>query len=361
MGRFRLRAVLFVPISCALLVCHTFGWASLAVMGFSAELVRQHDRGGRWHQAFFRAGIQCLPLATPILLLALWRSGNVGGETRGFFKFIWKLKWVAMALRDRWLVFDVASFAVIGVLILWAMRSRRLTYSRNLAASALVFAIVFILLPRKIFGSFYADMRIVPYMLAVAVIGIRLRDGASRRFASAMAAIALAFIIVRTSATTISLHLFDRGYDRELAAIDHIPHGARLLSLVGRPCGDPWPLMRYGHLPAVALIRKEAFSNEQWTTAGAQLLSIAYEPGGFFVRDPTQYVTAKPCPHEEWLSLDQTLAQFPRTAFDYVWMIEPPAHDRGLLKGLRPIWRSGSSVLYVVADREPVTLPGETE
>ena len=361
LGRFRLRAALFVPLSSAIWLAHTFGWASLAVMGFSAELVRQHDKGGGWWPALVRTGVQCLSLATPILLMILWRSGNVEGDTTGFFKWIWKLKWIAMALRDRWLAFDAASFAVIGALILWAIRSRRLTYSRNLAASALIFAIVFALLPRKIFGSFYADMRLVPYMLAIAVIGIRLREGASRRFAATIAAAALAFILVRTAATTVSLHLFDRDYDRELAAVEHIPHGARLLSLVGRRCGDPWPMVRNGHLPAMALVRKEAFSNDQWTTAGAQLLSIAYAPGGFFVRDPTQYVTATPCPHEKWLSLNQTLARFPRTAFDYVWMIEPPAHDPRLLAGLRPIWRSGSSVLYVVADREPVSLPGEAE
>ncbi|WP_447412515.1 hypothetical protein, partial [Clostridium perfringens] len=72
-GRLTLRAALFVPLSCALWVCHTFGWGVLGVLAFSAELIRQHDqmtarpqeeRGPRhWARAFVRAGLGCLPLS----------------------------------------------------------------------------------------------------------------------------------------------------------------------------------------------------------------------------------------------------------------------------------------------------------
>jgi hypothetical protein len=46
--------------------------------------------------------------------------------------------------------------------------------------------------------------------------------------------------------------------------------------------------------------------------------------------------------------MNQALAFFPRQAFDYVWLIRPPAYDPRLTKGLRPIWRSGTSVLFAV-------------
>ena len=32
----------------------------------------------------------------------------------------------------------------------------------------------------------------------------------------------------------------------------------------------------------------------------------------------------------------------------HVWLISPPPYDPALAKGLRPIWRSGSSVLYSI-------------
>ena len=57
----------------------------------------------------------------------------------------------------------------VGVIIV-ALRSPALTFSRNLAVSALVLLGVYVLLPRIIFGSAYADMRLTPYLFAVAII-----------------------------------------------------------------------------------------------------------------------------------------------------------------------------------------------
>jgi hypothetical protein len=45
LGRLRLRAALFVPISVVVFFTHTYGWGALGLMCFSAEAVRQHDKG----------------------------------------------------------------------------------------------------------------------------------------------------------------------------------------------------------------------------------------------------------------------------------------------------------------------------
>ncbi len=55
------------------------------------------------------------------------------------------------------------------------------------------------------------------------------------------------------------------------------------------------------------------------------------------------------------------LEQLPRDAFDYVWLIDPPPYDPRLARGLQPIWRSGTSVLYRVVDRTPVPLSERAE
>ena len=47
------------------------------------------------------------------------------------------------------------------------------------------------------------------------------------------------------------------------------------------------------------------------------------------------------------------LTEFPRDAFDYVWLIQPPQFDRRLESGLTPIWRSGPSVLFKVSPDVP--------
>ena len=356
LGHLRLRAALFVPISLVIWVTHTFGWGTLGVMAFSAELVRQHDRGRNFLQSAFHAGVHCLAIAPPLLLMLAWRNGHVGGGTGDWFNWRAKLAWLISALRDRWRVFDILSVGGILLLIGTARGSPRLGFSRNLAASALFLLLVFICLPRIVFGSAYADMRLVPYLLAVGVIAIRLKEGAGERFARGLALAAMAFVLLRIGSNTISFWMYDRTYDRELAAIDHIPEGARLVSFVGSPCGQRWTMSRLEHLPALALVRKSAFSNDQWSMAGAQLLTANYPEGGAFTRDPSQIVGPIKCRGELWLSLDQSLRDLPRGAFDYVWLIAPPRYDPRLTRGLEPIWRSGHSVLFRVVDRTSPTI-----
>lgn len=354
LGRLRYRAALFLPISVLVWITHTFGWGTLGVMAFSAELVRQVDLKRPILRGGFQAGLHCMVMAPPILLMMAWRGGDhISGRTADWFNWNRKLDWLVMALRDRWEYFDQISLGVIGCLLLAALFHRRMEYSRNLAASAIFLAIVFALLPRIVFGSAYADMRLVPYMIAVAVIGIRLRGTATLRFATMIALAGILFFLVRTVATTVSLWRYDRSYDHELQALEHLPRNARLLSLVGRRCHDPWAMSRLEHLPGLATVRRNAFSNDQWSMAGAQLLSVHYPAPRRFTIDPSQMVTLRRCRGERWISVGDALRNFPRDAFDYVWLIRPPPYDPSLARGLKPVWRSGSTVLYGVVDRRP--------
>lgn len=355
-GRPRLRLALFVPISGIIWVAHAFGWGTLGVLAFSAELVRQHDRGGSYFRAAFRSGLHCLSMCGPILLMLYWRS-DAGGVTGDWFNWSAKFQWLFMALRDRWMWFDIGALALAVLLLIFAWASPKLSYSRNLAASALFLTLVYFLLPRIIFGSAYADMRLAPYLFAIALIAIRFPPGTSRRFLTAFGVAGMAFFLIRTGATTVSTTLYDQRYDRELAALDHVPRGARMVSFIGRPCVEDWAMSRLLHLPALAIARREAFSNDQWVLAGAQLLSVRYPTGAGFTRDPSQVVTSLRCRHEPWRTINQALATFPRAAFDYVWLIDPPGYDVNLTTGLQPIWRDGTSVLYRVVDRRQPRSP----
>ena len=113
-------------------------------------------------------------------------------------------------------------------------------------------------------------------------------------------------------------------------------------------------MSRLLHLPGLAISRRQAFSNDQWAMAGAQLLTVRYWPGWPFTRDASQVVTVRRCRGEVWRTMNLALATFPRTGFDYVWLIQPPPYDPRLTSGLQPVWRSGRSVLYRVVDRIPI-------
>lgn len=342
-GATRLRAVLFVPISLAVWITHAFGWGTLGVLAFTAELVRRRDGGDGWIAAATRAGLAMLPLLGPALPMLLWRSGAVEGQTGRWFDFELKVQWIQMALRDRWAAFDVGAVNALLLLLILGVRGP-LRFAPSLRLPAAVLVAVFLLLPWVVIGSAYADMRLAPYMLAVAVLALGMRPGGSRRAAHVVAGLALAFFAARTAGTAVSLWTAGRDHARLLAALDRLPRGAALLSFVGTRCDQPWALPRNHHLPALAIVRRDAFSNDQWAMAGAQLLRVRFPEAGRFGSDPSQIVTAEPC-NPEWLSLDQSLRQLPRGAFDYVWLIDPPRHDARLLAGLRPVWRRGSSTL----------------
>ncbi len=358
LGHLRLRAIIFVPLSCTLWVCHTFGWGTLGVLAFSAEMVRQHDLGHRWLNAWVRACLGCLPLALPMGLMIAWRSGqHVTGGTGDWFNWRAKISWMTMVLRDRWQAFDIASTAVLYLILFKGFRDPNIEYSRNLGLSALFLLAVFILLPRIVFGSAYADMRLAPFMLAIAVIALRPRPGLSIRGASLLALGGLAFFSVRIAASTASFWLYDQSYQRELKALDHLPQGARLVSFVGETCNNEWFMSRLEHLPAIALERRLAYTNDQWSMAGGQLLTTRYRVARGFAHDPSQIVTHAQCPREWWRPIARSLTTFPREAFDYVWVITPPPYDRRLEADLVPLWRDGSSALFRIDhDKTPATL-----
>ncbi len=354
MGKLRTRTIVFVPISCLLWLCHTYGWGFLGVLAFSAEMVRQHDLGHRWLNAWVRAGIGCLPLALPMALMVAWRNGGgVSGQTGDWFNWRAKTGWVWMVLRDRWQAFDIASTAILYLILFKGFRDPNIEYSRNLGLSALFLLAVFLVVPRVVFGSAYADMRLAPFMVAIALIALRPKKGLSMRGAATLAAMGLLFFGVRIAATTVSFWQYDQSYDRELKALDHIPVGARLISFVGETCHHEWLMSRLEHLPALALERRMAYANDQWSMAGAQLLTTQYKATRGFRHDPSQIVSDVQCPREWWRPIARSLAKFPRDAYDYVWLIQPPAYDKKLEAGLIPVWRNGISAVFRIDHSKP--------
>ena len=346
LGKLRTRAIIFLFIGPLLWLTHTFGWGMLGVLAFSAELIRQHDRGGSWPHAIWWAGVHCLCLAPPLALMLVWRTGHVGGQTFDWFNLPAKLLWIESVLRDRWRWWDFVGVLTLGGVMLFAALDKRLEFSRNLAASAFFVLVVFLCLPRVVFGSAYADMRLAPYFFALAIIAVRVKPGVSARFARSVALAGLAFTGARLAATTASLAIGDRDVRAATGALDVLPRGSRVVSFVGSQCTFIWPMFRLGHVPALAMVRRDAFSNDQWVMPGAQLLRVRYS--GWFAHDPSEIVVQQPCKHEMWQTIDWSLSHFPRDKFDYVWLIDPPAYDVGNMRGLTAIWRNGTNVLYRV-------------
>jgi hypothetical protein len=345
-GGAKWRPYVFLPLACIVWTSHTFGWGLLGLLCFSAELIRQRDLGKTWITAAIEAALACLPMAVPLVPMLAWRS-NATDMTGDWFDWGTKSLWILTTLRDRWQAFDLASLAVLAGVIIVALRSPALTFSRNLAFSALVLLAVYVLLPRIIFGSAYADMRLTPYLFAVAIIAVRPTSAASPRFLGALATVGIAFFAARIGAHTASMAMASARYDRALVALDHIPAHARVASFTQRTCGVEWSTNRMEHLSAMVMVRRQGFSNDQWDVSGANLMTITKADAPAFAVDPSQLVVARSCGRAApWMTVDEALAKLPRAAFDYVWLIDPPRHDARRTAGMMPVWRDGTDVLY---------------
>ena len=346
LGRTVLRGALFVPISLIVFFAHTYGWGLLGLMCFSADAVRLHDRGRSWWRAGIEAALHTSVMAVPAIIMLIWRSETHGGQTIDWFD--WKIKWhwIYSALRDRWKWFDIGSLIAAGLVFLYAIVSRKLTLSRNLAFSAIVLAASFAIIPRIVFGSAYADMRLVPYLIAVALLAIRFRGAPDRKTAQVLAVVGLLFFATRTAANTISLGMAGADQRAKLHAIDVMPRGARVLTLTGMPCSEYWPLLRNSHLGAMVIVRREGFSNDQWLLEGVNLLDLKYRAAGYFAADPSQLVRPNRCRDRLHRMVDQSLGALPRDDFDYVWLVDVPPYDPALVAGMRTVWRGPGSILY---------------
>jgi hypothetical protein len=344
--RTTVRGWVFVPISLVIFFCHTYGWGLLGLMCFSADAVRLHDRGRSWWRAGLEAALHTSVMALPVLVMLIWRSETHGGQTVDWFDWKVKWHWIYSALRDRWKWFDIGSLIVPALVFIYAIVSRKLTLSRNLAFSAIVLAISFIVIPRIVFGSAYADMRLVLYLIAVALLAIRFRGAPDRRTAQVLAVIGLLFFGTRTVANTVSLAMAADDQSAKLQAIEHMPEGARVISLVGMTCKEYWPMLRNGHLGAMVIVRRDGFSNDQWLLEGVNLLDLKYTAAGYFAADPSQLVRPNRCIDPLHRMIDDSLANLPRRDFDYVWLIDVPPYNPQTVTDMKLVWRGPGSVLY---------------
>ena len=341
-----IREWLFVPISLVVFFTHTYGWGLLGLMCFSADAVRLHDRGRTWWRAGIEAALRTSVMALPILIMLIWRSETHGGHTTDWFDWKIKWRWIYSALRDRWKWFDIGSLTAATLVFIYALLSRKLTLSRNLAFSGIVLAAAFAIIPRIVFGSAYADMRLVPYVIAVALLAIRFRGPVDRRTAHVLAVLGLLFFATRTAANGVSLAMTGADQKAKLHAIDGMRRGARVITITGMPCTEYWPLLRNSHLGAMVIVRREGFSNDQWLLEGVNLLDLKYRAAGYFAADPSQLVRPNHCRDPLHRTIDESLSALPRNDFDYVWLVDVPPYDSSIVEGMKTVWRGPGSILY---------------
>lgn len=351
------RWALFVPLSCALWACHLVAWALLCVCA-GMDALAQAWRPVQWRdwRPLLRAGLAASCLLAPQilrLLVPLPPSGH--GPTEDFFNPAMKLTYPLMPLRDRWLVWDVAGAVVLLALVAWSMRRHDgglLTGpARGLWWAIALLGVVYLLVPATLIGASLVDMRLVPFMLVVALAVAMPRYAAGGALSWAgLARWGAVFAVARLLGNAFSLWLAGHELAADLVALDSVPRGSRVASLVVEPCVVsilPWQRERRTHLGGYAIARRHAFSNEQWMVPGGHLLRVHAPLAGAFATDDSEFAKLDGCDKPNTIS--RRLATLPHGAFDYVWILDT---DRvRTIRGAVPVRRTRASVLYRIVNR----------
>lgn len=350
-GRIWLRTAVFVPVGLLVWLCHAYGWGFLGLLCAASIVGRRRTEGEGVLPAFWNAGVACLPLVVPLILMVLWRDGSAHARTGGWFSISSKLSYLAAILRTQWRWLDIGSAVALLLLVYFGVRSARLSMERTLATAALFCLAAFLIIPADVFGSHFADMRLAPYLVALAVLAID-TSCLDRRWLDRAAIGALAFVVIRIATTAVAFAANAQDLDRYLQALDAIPEGAPVLSLVEMPCDTEWSMPLMSHIAGLAIERKDAFANDQWTTPGMNALQIRFPQGEPLTHDPSQIVYPRRCGVPTY-PIEKALASIPHGAFTRLWIIGFKDHQPLPEPEFRMIWHDADSAVYSIGPGVP--------
>ena len=342
-GRWRARTALLLAGGVVIYFAHVVGWAVLGLLCLAEAVIRRaRDGGGPAHAA---AGVvlDCLPLALPLLFIVLWRGGESGGGISSLFDLRAKWGGIESALRERHVGWDgngalfLLAVAVIGALT-WFRPERRL------AAALAALGAVYLAIPGEFFGLIYADMRLAPFVLALALLSLGPRPGASRRAMNLVAAAAVLFLAARLAVTTAGFADDAATQERHLQALDALPLGSRVAALVDLGCPRGWAPPRIT-IASMAIVRRDSFVNDQFNMPGAQLVVAGPSVPKGFAYENSNRIRLPGCERPEPLLSDR-LAAVPRDWFDHVWLLGVPAAQRPHEAWLHPVWQDEETALY---------------
>ena len=319
------RAPLFVPIGLLIWLCHVSGWGVLGILVFGYEWSRSKS---------WRAFAAPWPLLLPFAMLLL------GGGTKGdlqygpaplFFK---QILWIR-GMRDQVEWLDIASMGLIGFVFLLALVFQRI--DSRIGWASLIMVLGSLAMPRHIFGGDYADYRLISAGLLTGCLSI------AWRAPRAVLLVPLALFLTRLGVTSETWWRNSRETAAILTALDKLPQGARVASLVTVRLGD-WGFDTFEHVGTYATLRRDALVNAHFAVPRVHMLSLrpGAVPPGIKFTDPSQrrFVQA---------GRPVDLSAFgPAAAAEYLWYVgREPIGD--VPQGATMIHRTPGSLLLRLA------------
>lgn len=345
------RALVFSIVAMLVWAAHAVGWIVLGAICAAWLLSYNLDRM-TVVDAIVKTTIACMPLGLPVVaqLLAAGESG--GFQISGFLDFDLMAKWAMMLLRDRWFWWDMVSAAVIyGIIVAAIMGLFGFKLDRHLRWAALIVLSMFVFGPLQMnAGSHFVSSRLLAFACMLALVAIN-SEALPRARLMVLSALALSFATSRVALHTASFAIYDNAMRQHLQALQVMPAGSRIAAFAAMPCPgtlNNWASSRLGHLPTLAVVRKNAYIGTLWAVPGVHLLRIRAPIAKAFQTELSGFVHLQECPGSVVRSLETVLRELPSEEFEYIWMLDVPPQLQPVVKNWKPIWRTHDAIVYQV-------------
>jgi len=363
------RAAVLIVLQPVAMLCHAIGGLTLALLVMANAFGREVDAlpPGWWRPSRFRASLTAhdwraalqrlavllWPLVATVVTIVLWKLlSPPPARSFNFWRWTEKEWYLLLTLRDQSMVLDyVTTIACYSLIALGWLIGGRWTWARLLPG--LTILIEFILIPSDINGSNFVDVRLLP-VACMLLLGLMDWSRARPRVAWAVAYSGMVLLAVRLVVTAASFADYADDFRTQLAALQHIERGSRVLAFVEHSCLDvQWRNTRRDHLASLASIYRQAWVNDNWAVPGLHMVVPRFRPGRNFSADPSEFVWSPRCGGGRLRSVDSALKYAPIERVDYVWLIDTGLPQRPDPR-LQLVWQSGRSMLFAV---RPLAIP----
>lgn len=338
------RWLLMAPFSCLVWLAHVSGWGVMGLFVLGWEMAQRAQRAS-WRElgpAMGRIVMRMLPLALPAMVMLVWRQGADGSARYLPSGLGTKLRYGVELLRAELIWLDLVLIGVLVVAALWMLW--RLWPHRN---QAMVMAtgwqlLAYLLMPYALFGSYFADQRLLPAVGIAFFLALGVPD---RKTARRLAMLALALFVVKIGEISWGWRVRGQMIEAELVALEQIPQGSRVAAMARMSNCTEDVLHGYDHIANFVITRRDGFANTQWDVAGGQLVRPLYNRGRGY-NDENSVHLGDPRDRKCYgLALDALVDGLPRDRFDFVWTFDAPVKR----DWLTPVFEGKHGRLYRVS------------
>lgn len=335
-----LRIVLFTVLSFVLMVAHLHAFASYAILvgGYEVSVAWRNRRNAPWADLLTGAA----QFVVPSILFVMLSSTGRATEVR-WSSVTDKLAGLLDMVNNYSLPLDILTFLVLAGLFVLGLATRRLSVHRDLRLPLIALFIIYLCLPRMIFGSFGADRRLLVTVALVLVAAIDIQRVSARMQRCLMVGLIMLFT-ARMAVIGSNWISAQKIYDPILAAIDHLPQGVRVAVISG---GDMFPYLQnppMEHVANMGVIKKNVYMNTLFAEPGKQILHVVYGASTPFAVDPSQTFRM----NKDQVGKSNPFPDVPWGRFDYFLLINPQFFVQHYPAQLKPVFQEGSAVLFKV-------------